>query len=273
MTEAEWLSSADAGWMLAWITCAGPSGDGERDLERWQQRPSDRKLRLFAVACCRQVWPLLTDERSRRAVEALEQEADGRDPALDGAIVGGKEPSYEYARGLDRRGMPALADRATWNAADAVALLCDALSPSGLDRLGDFLRCLSRAEAFAAGGRPPSPASAERWELPWAASLLREVVGNPWRPMLSPYVRRAGIDRPLVPETRRVQGFQVAWLTPAVLAIAQRCYDERDWQGLPILADALEDVGCDNAAILTHLHSPGPHVRGCWALDLILGKE
>ena len=58
-----------------------------------------------------------------------------------------------------------------------------------------------------------------------------------------------------------------------VVKIAQGIYDERAFDRLPILADALEDAGCDNADILAHLRSPGPHVRGCWAVDLILGKK
>jgi hypothetical protein len=55
--------------------------------------------------------------------------------------------------------------------------------------------------------------------------------------------------------------------------IADTIYRDRSFTDLPILADALEDAGCDNADILSHLRGPGPHVRGCWALDLILGKE
>jgi hypothetical protein len=61
------------------------------------------------------------------------------------------------------------------------------------------------------------------------------------------------------------------WLTPVVSALAGAAYDERAYDRLPILADALEDAGCDNAGLLGHLRGPGPHVRGCWALDLLLG--
>jgi hypothetical protein len=51
------------------------------------------------------------------------------------------------------------------------------------------------------------------------------------------------------------------------------CFAEGAFDRLPLLADALEDAGCSDAEILSHLHSPGPHVCGCWALDLVLGKE
>jgi hypothetical protein len=80
---------------------------------------------------------------------------------------------------------------------------------------------------------------------------IRCVVGNPFRPV--------SID-PL-------------WLTSDVLGLARGIYEERAFDRLPILADALMDAGCDNDDILTHCRSEGPHVRGCWVVDLILGKE
>jgi len=81
--------------------------------------------------------------------------------------------------------------------------------------------------------------------------LLREIFGNPFRPV----------------------AFDPTWLTPAVVELAQTIYDDRTFDHMPELADALEQAGCDNAEVLAHLRGPGPHVRGCWALDLILGKE
>jgi hypothetical protein len=87
-------------------------------------------------------------------------------------------------------------------------------------------------------------------ELAAQCGLLRDIFGNPCRPVrLDP-----------------------RWRTPAVKALAQAFYEERRFQDLPILADALEEGGCDNAAMLSHCREPGEHVRGCWALDLLLGK-
>jgi hypothetical protein len=90
------------------------------------------------------------------------------------------------------------------------------------------------------------------------ASLARDIFGNPFHPT----------------------GTDPAWLTANVVSLAQVAYDNRvlpsgelDPVRLAVLSDALEDVGCTDAAILSHLRSPGPHVRGCWALDLILGKR
>ncbi len=64
-----------------------------------------------------------------------------------------------------------------------------------------------------------------------------------------------------------------AWLTPTVLALARGIYEERVFDRLPVLADALLDAGCEADDVLTHCRSPGPHVRGCWVVDLLLGKE
>ena len=84
--------------------------------------------------------------------------------------------------------------------------------------------------------------------------LLRDIFGNPFRP--------AAINP--------------AWLTwnqGTVVQIAQYIYEERKFEDLPILSDALIDAGCDNPDIIAHCRSTGPHVRGCWVLDLLLGKE
>ena len=101
------------------------------------------------------------------------------------------------------------------------------------------------------------------------AALLREIVGNPFRPR-NPYksvhMVAMGSDHGsrLIP---REPG-----LTPTVLGLAQAAYDERAFDRLPILADALEEAGCEDGGILDHLRGPGPHVRGCWVVDLLLGK-
>ncbi|OAI55152.1 hypothetical protein AYO44_00105 [Planctomycetaceae bacterium SCGC AG-212-F19] len=63
-----------------------------------------------------------------------------------------------------------------------------------------------------------------------------------------------------------------AWRTGNVVALAQTIYDERPFDRMPILADALEDAGCTSADVLDHCRQPGEHVRGCWVVDLLLGK-
>jgi hypothetical protein len=64
----------------------------------------------------------------------------------------------------------------------------------------------------------------------------------------------------------------LAWNDGTVVKLAQAIYDERAFDRLPILADALEEAGCDPAELLAHLRGPGPHVRGCWAVDFLLGR-
>jgi hypothetical protein len=81
--------------------------------------------------------------------------------------------------------------------------------------------------------------------------LMRCIIGNPFRPV----------------------AFDSSWRTPQAVALAQQIHDNRAFESLPTLADALQEAGCDNADILAHCRSAGPHVRGCWAVDLILGKE
>jgi len=67
--------------------------------------------------------------------------------------------------------------------------------------------------------------------------------------------------------------FDFGWASSTVMSLAEGIYQERAFDRLPILADALEDVGCTNQEILSHCRSPGEHVRGCWVLDLLLGRE
>jgi hypothetical protein len=81
--------------------------------------------------------------------------------------------------------------------------------------------------------------------------LLRDIFGNPFRPVT----------------------FDPDWRTTTAIQLARQMYDSRDFSAMPILADALQDAGCEDAAILDHCRGPGPHVRGCWVVDLMLGKE
>src|SRR5262249_20874086 len=74
-------------------------------------------------------------------------------------------------------------------------------------------------------------------------------------------------------DTQRPISLDPAWLTSTVAALARGIYEERAFDRLPILADALQDAGCDHPDILDHCRGPGPHVRGCWVVDLLLGRQ
>jgi hypothetical protein len=74
-------------------------------------------------------------------------------------------------------------------------------------------------------------------------------------------------------DTLRRVAFDPAWRTSAAVALARTAYEERHFQDLPLLADALEEAGCGDKAILEHCRGPGPHVRGCWVVDLVLGQQ
>jgi hypothetical protein len=84
--------------------------------------------------------------------------------------------------------------------------------------------------------------------------LIREVLDNPFRPV-------------------QIERAWLSWNNDTVPKLAQTLYDERAFDRLPILADALEEAGCTDIAILEHCRGPGPHVRGCWVVDVLLGKS
>jgi hypothetical protein len=190
---------------------------------------SERKLRLYACACCRAIWDQLIAGETRRAVEVAEAYADG---------LASDEERLEAWRSM--RGPRRHA--ATNGAATAVLW---ALSKRRNDPARIARRCATLARGAVRGS------GLYRTQ----AELLRDLFGNPFRPARS------------IPRVVR------RWNGGAAVHLAQAIYDERRFGELPVLADALEDAGCTDEAILSHLRGPGPHVRGCWALDLILRKE
>ncbi len=212
-----------------------------------------RKLRLFACACCRSVWHLLHDSRSREGVELAEACSDGLvsdEQALNGfpsanAVYENVWPSSQ----TNVTGANLEASRAV-----SVALLNYAL-PDNAYRCGAVA---SEHAITAAGLAGEIRAVAEDVARRFQAEVLRCIFGNPFR--------------------RRV--LKSKWLTPNAVALARTAYDQRsepsgllDPVRLAILADALEEAGCDDAEVLAHCRGPGPHVRGCWVLDLVLSKK
>lgn len=119
------------------------------------------------------------------------------------------------------------------------------------------------------GGEPSFP------EMPsfWASSLIqREVTGILVYalPPGSEIGRRLG---DIFGNPFRHIAVDPSWRTEAVVGLARGMYESRDFAPMPVLADALEDAGCADADILAHCRGDGPHVRGCWVVDLVLGKS
>ncbi|WP_246523274.1 hypothetical protein [Gemmata palustris] len=223
MTEAEWLACEDPEPMLEFLR--GKAGD--------------RKLRLFAVACCRRIWHLILHNWSKEAVEVAEMNENG---LVDSCVVEGRSDQAERAIGR-----VALRSEIEEYAATAAAWAVS-FDP-------ERRRQVFQPAAVAVG----SMADPEDWttgrnkEFASQCGLLRCAWGPlPFRP---------------VP-------FSPSWRTSTAVALAAQMYESREFGAMPILADALQDAGCDNADVLSHCRDAGaPHVRGCWVVDLLLGKE
>jgi hypothetical protein len=233
MTEAEWL---DPRKECAWLLSAG------------RDRISDRKARLFACACARVIWPLLAWESHRELVEVAEAFADGLGSferlAQQYRIAHGdpdvREEEYDQKIICPSNVVFACAQEQAWYAASRAA--------------SELYWVMDR------WGR-----SFDEWEdhEQFKATLLREIVGNPFRPVV-------------------IEPAWLAWNDGTVPRLATTLVQQRtlprgridDLDLLEVLSDALEEAGCTEPSLLEHLRDPeAKHVYGCWALDPLLGKE
>jgi hypothetical protein len=225
-----------------WLMCADPTPM----LEFVKDRTSDRKAKLFAAAAFRRLGRLLPDPRQRRGVELLEQMAEGT--ATPHAV---RQGAAEVRRAWPPRGEPTTSAAPVDEPHFVGLMLYRAIaSSSGTPRAFGRRapRHVNGAASHAATACSGFADEATRRE--GQSRLLRDLFGNPFRPA-SP---------------------QPSWLNPRVVALARTIYDERTFDRISELADALFLAGCENVDVLAHCRGPGPHVRGCWGVDLILGK-
>ena len=251
-----------------WLVCEEP----RPMLEYLRGKASDRKLRLFACGCCRRLWDLLPSDLNRQAVQAIEEYPD--------TVSGELYPEGVFSH-------PVLGEALVASSSQEILWNCGLVEPTGTFDLVALLEAVRRSHGYvldrslayravkslgrsfykstplkcavsvalrAAGAKGEGGTRAEAAEQ---AALLRDVLGNPFRPV----------------------SLDPTWLTPTVVGLAQAAYDERilpagtlDADRLAILADALEDASCTDTAILSHLRGTGPHVRGCWVVDCLLKK-
>jgi hypothetical protein len=254
MTEAEWLACTDPQAMLKTLPARG----------------NERKLRLFACACLRRIWHLLPFGQDERvALGMVEQFADGLIGKSEfdafAASLGGDEEEAEDSSELEEALARMSAGNALHRAVEtAYGFMRQprrlATAPRQVRRAAlAVAREAARAVATAkvTGVQVgPERAEAEAGERRCQSDLVRDLFGpRPFRGRPAPAPR------------------WLTWNGSTVVKLAQGTYDDRAPDRLPVLADALEEAGCADAGLLGDLRGPGPHVRGCWAVDLLLGKE
>jgi hypothetical protein len=247
VTEAKWLSCTDPEVMLRFMSDQGRG----------------RKWRLYLCGGCRSIHHLFYLPESLAAVEVVERFADGKAtehelarsewnaeiPAFGYEL---NDPRYKYSPSNKATVVPRLVEIG--------ALPESALSGSEWEIEQQVRERLIAAAELAEFAATSAPSDSE-WgyrrlaEVGWPGRWLADCVfGNPFRPSV-------------------VDASWLSWEGSTVPRLAQGIYDERAFDRLPILGDALEEAGCTDADVLGHCRSEGPHTRGCWVVDLILGKE
>jgi hypothetical protein len=196
-----------------------------------------RKRRLFSTACCRRLGDLITDQRCLMALNAAERFADGELNREQLAAV--RKEVNKAVRASRASNLP---HGGGWTPAEAIQMAVSS----------------TRADVFSTGpirvaiivDRRKVRARDEEEAI--QTDLLRDVFENPFRPV----------------------SFARSWRTSTAVSLARQMYESREFSAMPILADALQDAGCDNNEVLTHCRDPKQlHVRGCWVCDLVLERK
>jgi hypothetical protein len=238
MTEAEWL---EGDWWNSKVHHAA-------------EFISNRKARLVLVAVLQRLAAIVPDQM-RLSLATIERIADGllsrgelhlfresfrREAFFDGGFVGYiSTPDYQryYAR-IARK---------------ILGFACGRNVASSLPHVLKHARDLEVSLTVKQPLEPdPEPYLQEEERiLEKQVETLKDIIGNPFRHVT----------------------MDPRWLTSTVVDLATTIYDHRAYERMPLLADALMDTGCDKEEIIAHCRGEGPHVRGCWVVDLLLGKE
>jgi hypothetical protein len=257
MTENEWLERDE--WperMLLELHKACTEG---------QVRISERMLRLFCCACCRRVENVVRDDRVLKAIDVVERHVDGlaTDDELQlagDAIERALEESYEEGFRITPGDFNWLVVPIPSLHLIEAAAYAAGRTPGGILMGGWFalamlaaMKCrLAVTHAASEAGKDHQPVT--QAVLVRHLCLLRDCLGNPFRPV-------------------SLNTAWPAWNDGIIPKLAQSIYEELAFERMPILADALEEASCTNPDILNHCRSHEEHVRGCWVVDLILGKK
>jgi hypothetical protein len=199
-----------------------------------------RKWRLFGCACARRVLHIIPDERFRIGVDASEQLAD-------------EELTWDNLK-LIRKSIVAARRKVIKSGGqfEHTSAVETVLNASEKDPGNAMMKAWSSASGVYGTLAQPDFEKGYVAENQYQVRLARDIFGNPFRPMT----------------------FEPDWRTSTAVALAKQMYDSRDFSAMPILADALQDTGCDNDDILNHCRDEKQvHVRGCWVVDLVLGKS
>lgn len=225
-----------------WSNCVDPA----RLLEYARDGASERKLRLFAVACCRRIADRLGTGLGPSLLDLAEWYADGLVTDAERRAI------RTRARQMFRdQGAAEAASSTNWVKEATYAMFAtSARNAWGAVRTAQdgVVECLV---CRAGGPQGCNVAKVRTAELARQSGLARDIFIDPVRPV----------------------NFNRHWRSADVLGLAEGIYQDRAFDRLPILADALMDAGCDHEEVLGHCRSGGRHARGCWVVDLMLGKK
>ena len=244
MTEAEWLACDNPREMITRMCLWERHTFTELRLSLGLLRASktERRYRLFACGCMRLTWHLLDYGPGRRAVELAEQYVDGNE-SFHALLTVRREIEQSANLGW------------TYRVARLLRVETDAVrSPAVGIGVTQHLARLAAYKAVSEAAELLIADNLDDLRRPGAllSNVFRDIFGNPFRPVV----------------------FSPAWRTETAITLAHQMYDSRDFSLMPILADALQDAGCENEHILNHCRdTEAKHVRGCWVVDLVLGKE